>query len=114
MDVRAAGFADIESMAAQMQAAGFSLLPKIQGAAGGVLRQTATLAATVTTPVREADGTLGSAPTEKQFVEIIERNPIRTDNGTVCWDDHGQPLVFKHFLAANAEKIFDAASTRLA
>lgn len=100
IDVRAAGFADIDAMAAAMRAAGFRLLPAIQGAPGTKLRQTATMAQTMPTPVLEADGSLGQAPTEKQFVEIIERNPA--DNGRV----------FKNFLAANAEKIFDAASTR--
>lgn len=101
IDVRAAGFDGIESMAATMQGEGFRMLPAIQGAPGTKLRQTATLAATMDTPVLEADGSVGSAQTEKQFVEIIERAPERA----------GGP-VFKNFLAANAEKIFDAASTK--
>ncbi|HUS25677.1 MAG TPA: DUF1338 family protein [Candidatus Binatia bacterium] len=101
IDVRAAGFDGIEAMAAAMKAAGFRLLPQIQGAPGTKLRQTATLAQTMDTPVREADGRVGTAQTEKQFVEIIERASPAP----------GQP-VFKNFLAANAEKIFDAASTR--
>jgi len=101
IDVRAAGFAGIEAMAAAMQARGFRLLPAIQGAPGSKLRQTATLAQTMDTPVREADGRLGQARTEKQFVEIIERNAV---------EPHDR--VFKNFLAANAEKIFDAASTK--
>jgi hypothetical protein len=101
IDVRAAGFKDIEAMAAAMQAAGFRLLPKIQGARGTQLRQTATLAATMDTPVREPDGRITTAPTEKQFVEIIERNKVEPHEA-----------VFKNFLAANAEKIFDAASTK--
>jgi hypothetical protein len=101
IDVRAAGFADIEAMVAAMQARGFRMLPEIQGARGSKLRQTATLAATMDTPVREADGSIGMARTEKQFVEIIERNAV---------EPHA--AVYKHFLAANAEKIFDAASTR--
>ena len=96
-----AGFDGIESMAATMQGEGFRMLPAIQGAPGTKLRQTATLAATMDTPVLEADGSVGSAQTEKQFVEIIERAPERA----------GGP-VFKNFLAANAEKIFDAASTK--
>ena len=103
IDVRAAGFAGIEAMAAAMQARGFRLLPAIQGAPGSKLRQTATLAQTMDTPVREADGRLGQARTEKQFVEIIERNAV---------EPHDR--VFKNFLAANAEKIFDAASTKAA
>ena len=102
IDVHAAGFKGIEAMAAAMQAAGFKLLPAIQGAPNTKLRQTATMAQTMPTPVREADGSIGSAPTEKQFVEIIERAAPAP----------GQP-VFKNFLAANAEKIFDAASTKL-
>ena len=101
IDVRAAGFAGIEAMAAAMQARGFRLLPAIQGAPGSKLRQTATLAQTLDTPVREADGRLGQARTEKQFVEIIERNAV---------EPHDR--IFKNFLAANAEKIFDAASTK--
>jgi hypothetical protein len=101
IDVRAAGFAGIEAMAAAMQARGFRLLPAIQGAPGSKLRQTATLAQTMDTPVREADGRLGQARTEKQFVEIIERNAV---------EPHDR--IFKNFLAANAEKIFDAASTK--
>lgn len=101
IDVQAAGFDDIEAMAAAMQAAGFRMLPAIQGAPGTKLRQTATLAATMDTPVLEDDGSLGVARTEKQFVEIIQRAPERP----------GAP-VFRNFLAANAEKIFDAASTR--
>ncbi len=112
IDVRAAGFAGIESMAAALLAAGFRLLPAIQGAAGTPLRQTATLAATMPTPVREADGSLGRAQSEKQFVEIIERAQGRAADGALLWRDDGAPLVFKHFLASNAEKIFDAASTR--
>lgn len=112
IDVRAAGFDGIESMAAKMQAAGFRLLPAIQGAPGTRLRQTATMAATMPTPVREADGRLGVADSEKQFVEIIERAQASNAEGTKLWRDDGRPLVFKHFLAANAEKIFDAASTR--
>ena len=102
IDVRAAGFDGIEAMAAAMKARGFRMLPQIQGAPGTKLRQTATLAATMDTPVREADGRIGTAQTEKQFVEIIERAP----------PSPGAP-VFKNFLAANAEKIFDAASTKV-
>lgn len=102
IDVKAAGFAGIDAMAAAMQAKGFRLLPAIQGAPGTKLRQTATMARTMDTPVREAEGSIGTAQTEKQFVEIIERAPAAP----------GQP-VFKNFLAANAEKIFDAASTRV-
>ena len=114
IDVRAAGFAGIEEMAAQMQAAGFRLLPAIQGAPGTQLRQTATMAATMDTPVREADGLLGIAQTEKQFVEIIERGQARDADGAPLWTQDGHPLIFRNFLAANAEKIFDAASTRAA
>lgn len=104
IDVTAAGFGGIEAMAEAMRAAGFRMLPQIQGAPGTKLRQTATLAATMDTPVREADGSVGTARTEKQFVEIIERAPVP--------DEDGRMHVFKNFLAANAEKIFDAASTR--
>ena len=114
IDVRAAGFEGIEAMAATMLASGFRLLPAIQGAAGTKLRQTATLAATMPTPVRESDGSLGMAESEKQFVEIIERTQATAPDGARLWRDDGAPLVFKHFLAANAEKIFDAASTRVA
>lgn len=114
IDVRAAGFDGIEAMAAAMQSAGFRMLPQIQGAAGTRLRQTATMAATMDTPVLEADGATGSAPTEKQFVEIIERNQACDDDGHRLWRQDGRPLIFRNFLAANAEKIFDAASTRLA
>ena len=101
IDVRAAGFDGIEAMAAAMAARGFRMLPAIQGQRGSKLRQTATLAATMDTPVREADGTIGTAQTEKQFVEIIERNKVEPHEA-----------IFKNFLAANAEKIFDAASTK--
>lgn len=102
IDVRSAGFRGIEEMAAAMKAAGFRLLPEIQGKPGTKLRQTATMAATMDTPVREADGRIGTAQTEKQFVEIIERNKVEAHEA-----------IFKNFLAANAEKIFDAASTRV-
>jgi uncharacterized glyoxalase superfamily metalloenzyme YdcJ len=112
IDVQAAGFDGIEAMAAAMKAAGFRLLPAIQGAPGTKLRQTATMAATMDTPVREADGSPGIAQTEKQFVEIIERAQARDADGTPLWAQDGRPLVFRNFLAANAEKIFDAASTR--
>ena len=112
IDVRAAGFEGIEAMAAAMAARGFKLLPAIQGAPGSKLRQTATMAATMATPVLEADGSLGSAPTEKQFVEIIERAQARAEDGALLWQDDGRPLIYKHFLAANAEKIFDAAATK--
>jgi len=101
IDVRAAGFDGIEAMAAAMKAKGFRMLPQIQGAPGTRLRQTATLAATMDTPVREADGQAGTAQTEKQFVEIIERNKVVAHEA-----------IFKNFLASNAEKIFDAASTK--
>lgn len=113
IDVQAAGFIDIEAMAAKMAGAGFRLLPAIQGAPGSPLRQTATMAATLPTPVREADGSLGSAESEKQFVEIIERAQASGPDGTRLWRDDGSALIFKHFLAANAEKIFDAAATRV-
>ncbi len=113
IDVRAAGFDGIETMAAKMLASGFRLLPGIQGAAGTKLRQTATMAATMPTPVREADGSDGMAESEKQFVEIIERTQATAADGIKLWRDDGAPLIFKHFLAANAEKIFDAASTRM-
>lgn len=103
IDVRAAGFKGIAEMAAAMKARGFRLLPQIQGAPGTKLRQTATMAATVETKVLEADGRTGSAQTEKQFVEIIERGPVTGAKG--------HTRIFKNFLAANAEKIFDAAST---
>jgi len=102
IDVRAAGYKGIEEMAAAMRARGFRLLPEIQGAPGTKLRQTATLAATRDTAVREADGRLGTAQTEKQFVEIIERSRVERHD-----------RIFKNFLAANAEKIFDAASTKV-
>lgn len=113
IDVRAAGFSGIEAMAECMRAKGFSLLPAIQGAAGTKLRQTATMAATMPTPVLEADGSAGMAASEKQFVEIIERSQARAEDGAWLWADDGSPLIFKHFLAANAEKIFDAAATRV-
>ena len=61
----------------------------------------------------EADGTPGLAQTEKQFVEVIERNQAVDDAGRKLWRQDGRPLIFRNFLAANAEKIFDAASTRL-
>ena len=104
IDVRSAGFPGIEAMAQAMKSAGFRLLPEIQGAPGSKLRQTATLAATINTPVLEDDGRSGHAATERQFVEIIERGEIP--------GPRGRKLVFRSFLAANAEKIFDAASTR--
>lgn len=112
IDVRAAGFDGIEAMADAMQAAGFRMLPQIQGARATMLRQTATMAATMDTPVREADGTIGIAQTEKQFVEVIERGQAVDADGHRLWNQSGQPLIFRNFLAANAEKIFDAASTK--
>lgn len=112
IDVQAAGFAGIEAMAAKMLEAGFKLLPAIQGAPNTKLRQTATMAATMPTLVREPDGSLGVAESEKQFVEIIERAQASAPDGSKLWCEDGAPLIFKHFLAANAEKIFDAASTR--
>lgn len=114
IDVTAAGFPGIEAMAAAMAAQGFRLLPAIQGAPGTKLRQTATMAATMDTPVREADGSAGMAQTEKQFVEIIERAQAHDADGAPLWAQDGRPLVFRNFLAANAEKIFDAASTKAA
>jgi uncharacterized glyoxalase superfamily metalloenzyme YdcJ len=113
IDVRAAGFDGIDAMTAAMQRAGFRMLPQIQGAPGTKLRQTATMAATMDTPVLDDDGTIGSAPTERQFVEIIERNQAVDDDGHRLWRQDGRPLIFRNFLAANAEKIFDAASTRV-
>ena len=71
------------------------------------------MAATMQTPVLEADGSTSSAPTEKQFVEIIERNQAVDADGHPLWTQDGRPLIFRNFLAANAEKIFDAASTRV-
>lgn len=112
IDVPSAGFAGIEAMEAAMLAEGFTLLPAIQGAPGTKLRQTATMAATMATPVIEADGSLGIAQSEKQFVEIIERGQAVAADGARLWSDDGRPLTFRNFLAANAEKIFDAASTR--
>lgn len=112
IDVRAAGFDGIEAMVDAMRGAGFRMLPNIQGEAGTRLRQTATLAATMDTPVREADGGPGIAQTEKQFVEIIERNAAVGADGQPQLGADGTPLVFRNFLAANAERIFDAASTR--
>ncbi len=112
IDVRAAGFDGIETMADAMQAAGFRMLPQIQGARATMLRQTATMAATMDTPVREADNTIGIAQTEKQFVEVIERGQAVDADGHRLWNQSGQPLIFRNFLAANAEKIFDAASTK--
>jgi hypothetical protein len=112
IDVRAAGFENIEVMANAMLAEGFRMLPAIQGARGTKLRQTATLAATFDTPVRESDGRMGLAQTEKQFVEIIERAQAQDHDGKPLWRQDGKPLVFRNFLASNAEKIFDAASTK--
>ncbi len=112
IDVTSAGYDGIEAMAAAMLGRGFRMLPNIQGAPGTKLRQTATLAATMDTPVREADGSLGSAQTEKQFVEIIERAQAVNEWGGKLWQQNGEPLIFRNFLAANAEKIFDAASTK--
>lgn len=111
IDVRAAGFHDIEEMAALMQAEGFRMLPAIQGARRSPLRQTATLAQTQATPVLEADGRIGSAPTEKQFVEIIERRQALNRFGDPLWRSDGRPLIYRNFLAANAEQIFAAAAT---
>lgn len=113
IDVRAAGYTGIESMSEAMQQAGFRLLPAIQGAPGSQLRQTATMAATMDTPVLEADGSIGVAQTEKQFVEVIERAQAVDADGAPLWTQDGRPLIFRNFLAANAEKIFDAASTRV-
>jgi uncharacterized glyoxalase superfamily metalloenzyme YdcJ len=114
IDVRAAGFKGIEPMAKAMLKRGLRMLPAIQGAPGTKLRQTATLAATMDTPVREADGRIGSAQTEKQFVEIIERGQALNVQGGKLWRQDGRPLIFRNFLASNAEKIFDAASTKAA
>lgn len=113
IDVDAAGFDGIDAMANAMQARGFRMLPAIQGAPGTKLRQTATLAATMETPVIEADGRIGSAQTEKQFVEIIERNQAVNEYGGKLWTQDGSALIYRNFLAVNAEKIFDAASTKL-
>jgi uncharacterized glyoxalase superfamily metalloenzyme YdcJ len=113
IDVLAAGFSGIDAMAQAMLDAGFRLLPAIQGAPGTQLRQTATMAATMDTPVREADGSVGVAQTEKQFIEVIERAQARAADGALLWSQNGTPLIFRNFLAANAEKIFDAASTRV-
>jgi uncharacterized glyoxalase superfamily metalloenzyme YdcJ len=113
IDVYAAAYAGIEAMAEAMKQRGFRMLPAIQGAPGTLLRQTATLAATMETPVLEADGSTGSARTEKQFVEIIERNQAVNAWGGKLWAQDGSPLIFRNFLAANAEKIFDAASTKI-
>jgi uncharacterized glyoxalase superfamily metalloenzyme YdcJ len=112
IDVQAADFDSIEDMARAMQDAGFRMLPQVQGAPGSKLRQTATLAATMDTRVLEADGSTGSAPSEKQFVEIIERSQATDAQGRKLWRQDGRPLVFRNFLSANAEKIFDAAATR--
>ncbi|MBV59759.1 MAG: DUF1338 domain-containing protein [Nevskiales bacterium] len=112
IDVLAAGYTGIEAMVADMQARGFRMLPAIQGAPGTKLRQTATMAATMATPVLEEDGSIGHAQTEKQFVEIIERSTVPDESGRPKLASNGEPLIYKHFLAANAEKIFDAASTR--
>lgn len=114
IDVIAAGYSGIEAMAAAMLEAGFRLLPQIQGAPNSPLRQTATMAATIDTAVIEDDGRVGRAPTEKQFVEIIERSQALDARGHPMWRENGQPLIFRNFLATNAEKIFDAASTRAA
>lgn len=112
IDVPSARFGGIDAMTAAMRAADFVLLPAIQGAPGTPLRQTATMAATMATPVLEADGRAGIAQTERQFVEIIERGHALDADGAPLWADDGTPLIFRNFLAANAEKIFDAASTR--
>lgn len=112
IDVRAAGYDGIEAMTAAMRSAGFLLLPAIQGAPGSQLRQTATLAATMAPPVIEADGAPGIAASEQQFVEIIERGQAVDADGAPLWTEDGAPRIFRNFLAANAEKIFDAASTR--
>lgn len=112
IDVPSAGFGGIDDMTTAMLAEGFRMLPAIQGAPGTPLRQTATMAATMATPVIEADGALGVAQTERQFVEIIERGQALDADGAPLWRDDGRPLIFRNFLAANAEKIFDAASTR--
>lgn len=112
IDVRAAGYPGIESMVEDMQSRGFTMLPAIQGAPGTKLRQTATMAATMPTEVIESDGSIGVAESEKQFVEIIERSIATDEHGQPMAGKDGSPLIYKHFLAANAEKIFDAASTR--
>ncbi|WP_292998752.1 DUF1338 family protein [Nevskia sp.] len=112
IDVPSAGFGGIDAMAEAMLAAGFTLLPAIQGAPNSPLRQTATMAATMATPVIEADGSIGTAATERQFVEIIERAQAHDADGAPLWAQDGSPLIFRNFLAANAEKIFDAASTK--
>lgn len=112
IDVHAAGFADVDAMASAMVNAGFRMLPKIQGLPGSQLRQTATMAATMDTPVLDADGRVSNAPTERQFVEIIERGQARNAWQGLLWQQDGQPLIFRNFLAQNAEKIFDAAATR--
>ncbi len=110
IDVYAAGYASIEAMVDDMRARGFAMLDGIQGDEGGPLRQTATLAATMDTPVLEDDGRIGIAKAEKQFVEIIERNQAVCADGARCWTQDGRPLIFRNFLAANATNIFDAAS----
>jgi hypothetical protein len=112
IDVRAAGFSGIEEMTDTLRAHGFRMLPQIQGAPRSPLRQTATLAASMPTPVRETDGSLGTAATERQFIEIIERNQQRDIDGAPLWTQDGRPLIFRGFVTANAEKIFGAASTK--
>jgi len=110
IDVYAAGYPDIEEMVSHMRDRGFAMLDRIQGTKGGPLRQTATLAATVDTPVLEDDGRVGVARVEQQFVEIIERNQAVCADGARCWTQEGKPLIYRNFLAANATHIFDAAA----
>jgi len=45
-------------------------------------------------------------------VEIIERGQALDPDGAPLWRQDGRPLIFRNFIAANAEKIFDAASTK--
>ena len=112
IDVLAAGYPSIDAMTQDMRSLGFRMLPAIQGAPGTQLRQTATMAQTMDTPILEDDGATGIAQTERQFVEIIERSVATDDSGRPLQAEDGSTRIYKHFLAANAEKIFDAASTR--
>lgn len=91
-----------------MQREGFTMLPAIQGKAGGPLRQTSTMADKLKFTIEDANGSHIEIEHPAMFLEFIQRGTEQDENGKTCFDASGKVKTFKGFVATNTIKLYES------
>lgn len=98
----------IEVLYDRMVLEGFEMIPEIQGAQGGLLRQTSTKADVIPFEVEENNGSISIITLPSKFIELIQRGAERDENKKIKFNRDKKITRFKGFIAGNTEKLYDA------